>query len=62
MNVEENKLFIGRLGRPCLNLLDMFRNDLKARNILNCLKTLKNLADLREIARNRKYWKTLSAI
>ena len=55
---EENKhLFKGRLGAPCMNLLNVFRIDLKKRKINNNLKSISDLYNLRELAMDRKAWK-----
>ena len=50
--------FEGRLGRPCLNLLDMIRNDLKRKNICNSLRSISDFENLRTIAVNRVEWKS----
>ena len=46
-----------RLGRPRINLLDTLIKDLKCRNIN--LKTPEDLYNVRNIASNRKCWRTL---
>ena len=59
INVEENKIYDGRLGAPCMNLFNMYRKDLKNREVNNELRTSNDLSELRELARDRKAWKSL---
>ena len=40
----------GRSGRPCINLLDVIRNDLTSRNLNIKLKKLTDFIDLRFLA------------
>ena len=49
----------GRRGRPSLNLLDMIRNDLKRKIILNSLRLISDFEDLGAIAIDRVEWKSL---
>lgn len=62
INAETDVNYVGRRGRPCLNLLDVFRGDLKIRKIENKLKSLSDFEDLRIIAMDRVYWKTLEKV
>ena len=53
--------FKGRRGAPRMNLLNVFRNDLKRRKIVNTLENLDDLEILRATAKNLKvFWKSLS--
>ena len=54
--------FKGRRGAPRLNLLNVFRNDLKRRKIVNTLSNLDDLEILRATAINKVFWKSLSNI
>ena len=56
--------FEGRLGRPCLNLLDMIRKDLKRKNICNSLQSLSisDFETLRAIAFDRVEWKSFEKL
>ena len=54
--------FKGRRGAPRMNLLNVFRNDLKRRKILNTLSNLDDLEILRATAINKVFWKSLSNI
>ena len=58
INAETDVNFVGRRGRPCLNLLDVFRKDLKIRNIVNTLRSLSDFENLRVIALDRVLWKS----
>ena len=58
INAETDVNFVGRRGRPCLNLLDVFRNDLKSRKIVNTLKSFSEFEELRVIAMDRVIWKS----
>ena len=60
--INADKTLTGRLGRPCLNLLDTFRKDLILRNIDNRLKTITDFEDLRYIALDCKSWKGFEKI
>ena len=45
INAETDIIFKGRRGRPSLNLLDMTRNDLKRKKILNSLRSISDFED-----------------
>ena len=54
--------FKGRRGAPRMNLLNVIRNDLKRRKIVNTLSNLDDLEILRATAINKVFWKSLSNI
>ena len=62
MASEKNRGFKGRRGAPRMNLLNVFRNDLKRRKIVNTLSNLDDLEVLRATAINKVFWKSLSNI
>ena len=55
--VNADSCMLGRLGRPCLNLLDIIRKDLVRKNINNKLKTITDFNYLRLLALDRDVWK-----
>ena len=62
INAETDACFKGRRGRPSLNLLDMIRNDLKRKKILNSLRSISDFEDLRAIALDRVKWKSFEKL
>ena len=55
--INADNYMMGRLGRPCLNLLDVIRKDLVRKNINNKLRSITDFEDLRFLALDRKEWK-----
>ena len=55
--INADNYMMGRLGRPCLNLLDIIRKDLVRKNINNKLRSITDFEDLRFLALDRKEWK-----
>ena len=52
--INADSYMAGRLGRPCLNLLDVIRKDLIHRNLKNNLRNVTDFEDLRFLALDRR--------
>ena len=50
---------VGRRGRPCIDLLDVIRNDLTRRNLNIKPKNLTDFENLRFLAVDKDEWKKL---
>ena len=57
--INADSYMAGRLGRPCLNLLDVIRKDLIRKNLNNKLRNITDFENLRFLALDRKEWKML---
>ena len=60
--INADSYMAGRLGRPCLNLLDVIRKDLIRKSLDNCLRNISDFENLRFIALDRKEWKKLENV
>ena len=55
--INADSYMAGRLGRPCLNLLDVIMKDLIRRNMNNNLRSVTDFEHLRFLALDRREWK-----
>ena len=55
--IESDNLFIGRLGKPRMNLLSVLRSDLSSRNLH--IDNLHELNKIKDIAACNRCWENL---
>lgn len=55
--IESNNIFVGRLGRPRMNLFSVLVNDLKYRNL--SMNNFEELNEIKDIAKCNKCWSNL---